>query len=64
MLKLEGIAGDVKGSRKTAIMNGELVRENYKAGEVLKNILPKLKPEDVIAEIKKSSMSGRGGAGF
>jgi [NiFe] hydrogenase diaphorase moiety large subunit len=54
---------------KTIVKNnirkiGPVLDPNYKSGEVLKNILPKLKPDDVIAEIKKSSMRGRGGAGF
>ena len=40
-IKLEGIAGTIAGS-KTAIMNGELVKENSKYGEVeIKKIMKK-----------------------
>jgi NADH:ubiquinone oxidoreductase subunit F (NADH-binding) len=54
---LAGLAGD-KGWR----LNDYLARGGYAA---LKKILQeKISPENVIAEVKKSALRGRGGAGF
>ncbi|CAG0909822.1 unnamed protein product, partial [Cyprideis torosa] len=33
-------------------------------GEVLKDKLPKMRPEDVLYELRGSELRGRGGAGF
>jgi len=43
---------------------GMILSDDYTSGSVIKNILPKLSPEGVIAEIKHSHIRGRGGAGF
>jgi NADH-quinone oxidoreductase subunit F len=47
-------------------INPENIDEYITAGgyESLKKVLLKMKPEDVIDEIKRSGMRGRGGAGF
>ncbi len=42
---------------------GPVLDPHYKFGKAIKKIT-KLKPEEVIDEIKKSSLRGRGGAGF
>lgn len=42
---------------------GPILADGYKPGEALKKIV-KMKPEDVIAEVKISNIRGRGGAGF
>ncbi len=42
---------------------GPILDPEYKVGEAIKKII-KMKPEDVIIEIKKSNIRGRGGAGF
>jgi len=42
---------------------GPILSDGYKPGEALKKIV-KMKPEDVIAEVKSSNIRGRGGAGF
>ncbi|MDD8019085.1 MAG: NAD(P)H-dependent oxidoreductase subunit E [Bacteroidota bacterium] len=42
---------------------GPILADGYKAGEALKKIV-KMKPDDVIAEVKASNIRGRGGAGF
>jgi [NiFe] hydrogenase diaphorase moiety large subunit len=42
---------------------GPILDPNYKVGEAIKKIIT-MKPEEVIAEIKHSSIRGRGGAGF
>ncbi len=42
---------------------GPILDPAYKVGEAIKKII-KMKPEDVIQEIKKSNIRGRGGAGF
>ena len=42
---------------------GPILDPNYKIGEAIKKIV-KMKPEEVIAEVKQSSVRGRGGAGF
>jgi [NiFe] hydrogenase diaphorase moiety large subunit len=42
---------------------GPILDPNYKPGEAIKKII-KMKPEEVIEEIKKSNIRGRGGAGF
>ena len=42
---------------------GPILADGYKAGEALKKIV-KMKPEEVIAEVKSSIIRGRGGAGF
>ncbi|MEA3496832.1 MAG: NAD(P)H-dependent oxidoreductase subunit E [Bacteroidota bacterium] len=43
---------------------GLILDYNYKAFSVLTDILPKSSPTDIISEIKKSHIRGRGGAGF
>ena len=43
---------------------GMILSDDYEMGKVLKNLLPTLTPEAVIAEIKHSHIRGRGGAGF
>ncbi len=42
---------------------GAILADGYKSGEALKKIV-KMKPEEVITEIKLSNIRGRGGAGF
>ena len=42
---------------------GPILADGYKPGEALKKIV-KMKPEEVIAEVKSSIIRGRGGAGF
>ncbi len=42
---------------------GPVLDPDYKPGEAIKRII-KMKPEEVIEEIKKSNIRGRGGAGF
>lgn len=42
---------------------GPMLADDYKPGEALKKIV-KMKPEEVIAEVKLSNIRGRGGAGF
>jgi len=42
---------------------GPILADGYKPGEALKKIV-KMKPEEVIAEVKLSNIRGRGGAGF
>lgn len=42
---------------------GQILADGYKPGEALKKIV-KMKPEEVIAEVKLSNIRGRGGAGF
>lgn len=42
---------------------GPVLDPNYKVGEAIKKII-KMKPEEVIAEVKYSNIRGRGGAGF
>ncbi len=42
---------------------GPILADGYKPGEALKKIV-KIKPEEVIAEVKLSNIRGRGGAGF
>jgi len=42
---------------------GPVLDPNYKIGESIKKII-KMKPEEVISEIKHSNIRGRGGAGF
>lgn len=42
---------------------GPILSDGYKPGEALKKIV-KMKPEEVIAEVKASNIRGRGGAGF
>lgn len=43
---------------------GMILSDDYQSGAVIRDILPKISPETVIAEIKHSHMRGRGGAGF
>jgi [NiFe] hydrogenase diaphorase moiety large subunit len=43
---------------------GPILADDYKPGYIVHHILPKLKPEEVIKQIKLSNMRGRGGAGF
>ena len=42
---------------------GPILADGYKPGEALKKIV-RMKPEEVIAEVKLSNIRGRGGAGF
>ena len=42
---------------------GPILDPNYKIGEAIKKII-EMAPEEVIAEVKKSNVRGRGGAGF
>jgi len=42
---------------------GPILDPDYKPGEAIKKII-KMKPEEVIEEVKKSNIRGRGGAGF
>ncbi len=42
---------------------GPILDPNYKVGEALKKVV-EMTPEEVIEEIKKSNIRGRGGAGF
>ncbi len=43
---------------------GPILSENYNPYNIIKNILPKLAPEQVIDQVKASNIRGRGGAGF
>jgi [NiFe] hydrogenase diaphorase moiety large subunit len=43
---------------------GPILSDDYKPGRVIKDILPKLTPEQVIEQVKLSNIRGRGGAGF
>ena len=43
---------------------GPILSEEYTPGEVIKSKLPVMTPEEVINEVKKSNIRGRGGAGF
>ena len=40
-VKLEGIAGGMTGNNKSAIINGELIKEGFKSGEVTLNKIDK-----------------------
>jgi [NiFe] hydrogenase diaphorase moiety large subunit len=42
---------------------GPILEEDYKVGKAIKKVI-KQKPEEIIEEIKKSNIRGRGGAGF
>ncbi len=52
---------DFEGQKGTHTLENYLKREGYKAAE---KALKEMKPEDVIEEVKKSGLRGRGGAGF
>jgi [NiFe] hydrogenase diaphorase moiety large subunit len=43
---------------------GMVLSDNYHYGKVLREKLPSMSPEAVIAEVKHSHLRGRGGAGF
>ena len=43
---------------------GPILSEDYKPGQVIKDKLPGMTPEEVINEVKSSNIRGRGGAGF
>ncbi|MBP3191749.1 NAD(P)H-dependent oxidoreductase subunit E [Natronogracilivirga saccharolytica] len=43
---------------------GPVLDPQYRPGDVIWKILPEMSPDKVIAEIKKSNIRGRGGAGF
>ena len=43
---------------------GPVLDPDYKPGEVIWDLLPKMTPEQVIEEVKNSNIRGRGGAGF
>ncbi|HOY39203.1 MAG TPA: NAD(P)H-dependent oxidoreductase subunit E, partial [Bacteroidales bacterium] len=43
---------------------GQVILSDYTAGAALKTKLSSLQPKDVIDEVKKSNIRGRGGAGF
>jgi [NiFe] hydrogenase diaphorase moiety large subunit len=70
-LMIEGFGDGSNGSKLIGSMvhnnirrKGPILDENYTPGIVIWKILPKLTPEQVIAEIKASNIKGRGGAGF
>ncbi len=70
-LIVEGF-GDGQNSNKDirAIINnnirkiGPVLSPDYKPGKVIREILPKMTPGQVIDEVKNSNLRGRGGAGF
>lgn len=70
-LVIEGY-GDGKNSSEEikAVVNnnirkiGPVLDPNYNPGEVIRQKLPSLTPEQIIDEIKASNIRGRGGAGF
>lgn len=43
---------------------GPVLDPNYRPGDVIEKILPTMSAEEVIEEVKKSNIRGRGGAGF
>lgn len=43
---------------------GPVLDPDYTPGEVIEKLLPKMTAEDIIGEMKKSNIRGRGGAGF
>lgn len=43
---------------------GPVLDPNYRPGDVIEKVLPNMSPEEVIEEVKKSNIRGRGGAGF
>lgn len=43
---------------------GPVLDPNYRPGDVIEKVLPKMTAEEVIEEVKKSNIRGRGGAGF
>ncbi|MDY0076837.1 MAG: NAD(P)H-dependent oxidoreductase subunit E [Bacteroidales bacterium] len=43
---------------------GMILSDDYQSGTIIRDFLPKMSPEAVIAEIKHSHIRGRGGAGF
>jgi [NiFe] hydrogenase diaphorase moiety large subunit len=70
-LMIEGFGDGSNGTKLIGSMvhnnirrKGPILDENYTPGIVIWKILPKLTPEQVIAEIKASNIKGRGGAGF
>ncbi|MFN8206261.1 MAG: NAD(P)H-dependent oxidoreductase subunit E [Bacteroidales bacterium] len=70
-LMVEGFGDGSNGAKLIGSMvhnnirrKGPILDENYTPGVVIWKILPKLSPEQVIAEIKASNIKGRGGAGF
>ncbi len=58
---LEVIRAEVRNNIQR---KGPILQDNYRYGEVLRNKLKLLTPEEVIWEIKLSELRGRGGAGF
>lgn len=63
-----GDGGNRDSLVKSVVINnirkmGPVLDPDYKIGEAIKKII-KIKPEDVISEIKHSNIRGRGGAGF
>jgi [NiFe] hydrogenase diaphorase moiety large subunit len=50
--------------RNNVHRRGPVLDENYVVGNVIRNKLKQLSPEEVIWEIKLSQIRGRGGAGF
>ncbi len=58
---LEVIRSEVRNNIQR---KGPLLQDNYQYGEVLRQKLKTLSPEDVIREIQLSELRGRGGAGF
>ncbi|MFC2138510.1 NAD(P)H-dependent oxidoreductase subunit E [Bacteroidota bacterium] len=70
-LQVEGNGDGNNGSKliNSMVVNhirktGPILSENYNPGNIIKNILPKLTPEQVIEQVKASNIRGRGGAGF
>ena len=50
--------------RNNLLKKGEVIFSDFTPGDVLKGKLKNMQPADVISEVKKSNIRGRGGAGF
>ena len=66
---VEGYGDGRNKDIKSAVSNnirkiGPVIDLDYTPGEVIKNKLTRMSPEDVINEMKVSNIRGRGGAGF
>jgi len=74
--KVEGLINESFGDGKNQLPSlramvssnirrkGMILSDDYVYGSVTRDLLPKMSPEAVIAEIKHSHIRGRGGAGF
>lgn len=61
----DGANQDIKSIVQNNIRKiGPVLDPSYHPGHVIKEVLPKMTPEAVIEEMKKSYIRGRGGAGF